>query len=341
MNNNKNILILTDDREQFYSSTREPCGSMNVDVIQKMLQDLSYLVSIKGFSEINFAKDNYDNFIVLYQSTEDPDLRYKDYIEDVLLGLKISGAKLVPRFEYFRAHHNKVFMEILREKMNYGEHVQSRHFGTVEELAKSQQQFLYPLVVKPGAGSKSKNISLVHDKKQLLQIASKVSRSFTFTNSVRAIKSFLYFKKYKNISNHRRKFIVQEFITKLSGDYKILVYGDRYYVIKRKNRPKDFRASGSGILSFPKNVSNELLNYAQSIFEKSDSPFMGMDIADINGKLYLIEFQFVVMGNYALEKSSFYFKKVLNKWKLLYETPLLENVFVESVDRYLNKINKK
>lgn len=341
MHNDKNILILIDDRGQFYSSTKELGGSMNISVIVKELKGFGYNVLIKGFPEIDFKKESYKDFIVLYQSTEDPDLRYKDYIEDVLLGLKISGARLIPKFEYFRAHHNKVFMEILREKMNYGEYPQSFHFGTLEELNKSKNQFSYPVVMKPGVGSKSKNIFLASNKKELQKIASKISGSFTFTNIMRAVKSFFYFKKYKAISNHRRKFIVQKFIPNLSGDYKILVYGNKYYVVRRENRLRDFRASGSGLLSFPENVSNELLNYAKYVFEKSDVPFMGMDIAEQNGKLYLIEFQFISMGNYALEKSSFYFSKASGDWKLTQKASVLERVFVESLDKYINNKNKK
>ena len=67
---------------------------------------------------------------------------------------------------------------------------------------------------------------------------------------------------------------------------------------------------------------------------------MGMDIGDQKGKFYLIEFQFIEMGNYALEKSSFYFKKINFKWSLTRETSLLENIFVESVDQYINSKNK-
>jgi len=49
---------------------------------------------------------------------------------------------------------------------------------------------------------------------------------------------------------HRSKFIVQEFIPDLSNDWKVLVFWDKYYVLRRKNRPNDFRASGSGLFSF-------------------------------------------------------------------------------------------
>lgn len=333
---NKNILILVDDRGQFYSSTREPGGSMNINLIAERFRDLGYSVVIKGFSEIKFKEGNYQDFFVLYQSTEDPDLRYKDYIEDILLGLQLSGAKLIPRFEYFRAHYNKVFMEILREKMNYGGNLYCSHFGTLEELRKSKYEFTYPVVIKPGAGSRSKSVSLAINKKQLYKLATRVSSSPSLVNIKRSLKSVFSSKPYKKISNNRRKFIVQEYISGLSGDYKILVFGGRYYVVRRENRPNDFRASGGGLLSFPEAVSGELLTYAQHIFEKSETPFMAMDIADSGGKYNLIEFQFVPLGNYALEKSSFYFKKILGKWQLIRESSHLEEVFVESVDKYLN-----
>lgn len=336
----KNILILVDDRGQFFSSIKEPSGSMNINLILKLFKELGYFAVVKGFSEIQFSNKEYKDHFILYQSTEDPDLRYKDYIEDILLGLEISGANLIPCFEYFRAHHNKVFMEILREKIGYGEVIKHFHFGTLEELAQSKFEFVYPMVVKPGAGSKSIGVSLAHNKKQLIKMASKISRSFTLLNSIRRIKSFFKFKTYRPISNHRKKFIIQEFIQGLSGDYKILIYWDKYYIVKRKNRHKDFRASGSGLLSFPENIPNQLLDYAKYIFEKSNAPFMGIDLADLNGKYYLIEFQFVTMGNYALEKSNFHFEKISDKWQLVHENSSLESMFVKSVDQYIINCKK-
>ena len=339
MNNSiktKNILILVDDRGQFYSSTREPGGSMDISLIDRNFSRRGYRVVTKGFSELGIEKDSYENFFVLYQSTEDPDLRYKDYIEDVILGLNISGAKLIPRFEYFRAHHNKVFMEILRKKMNYGEHLKALSFGTLEELEKRKNELVYPLVLKPSAGSRSSSVSLAHNSEQLLKLASRISSSPSIINFKRALKSIFSGMSYKKISNNRKKFIVQEYVPGLSGDYKVLVYGDRYYVVRRGNRLGDFRASGSGILSFPEIVSDELLNYAQNIFQKSDAPLMGMDIADTSGKYYLIEFQFVPLGNYALEKSTFYFRNISNEWQLVREVSQLEEVFAESVDNYIS-----
>ena len=83
--------------------------------------DSDYILVVKHFFEIDFRKESYKNKWVIYQSSEDPELHYKDYIEDVLLTLKIQGAKLIPNFDYFRAHHNKVFMEFLRDVLPINE----------------------------------------------------------------------------------------------------------------------------------------------------------------------------------------------------------------------------
>ncbi len=337
----RNILILTDDRNQFYSSSKEYGGSMNTSIILKELENFGYKVTIKGFSEIFSNDDSYKNYFVLYQSTEDPDLRYKDYVEDVILGLKISGAYLIPSFEYFRAHHNKVFMEIYRLRANYDKSIMSWHFGTFEELTKTKCNFTYPVVIKPSAGSKSKDISLAQNKKELLAAAFKISRSFTLVNTLRAVKAFLHFKNYNPISNNRKKFIVQEFVSGLSGDYKVLIYGDKYYVVRRENRPGDFRASGSGLFTFLDVALDDLLNYAESVFTKSDTPFLGIDIGIRDGRFFLLEFQFMVMGSGALERSSAYFRKIDNKWQVIREKSILEKVFAESVYLYINNLNKK
>jgi len=117
---------------------------------------------------------------VLYQSSEDPDLRYKDYVEDVLLGLGLAGALLVPSYVHFRAHHNKVFMEILRDTSGFEaiQSIQSRVYGTCEELKAQTNSVVYPAVIKPGAGSRSYGVQLCVDQDSLLRVARLISRSF-------------------------------------------------------------------------------------------------------------------------------------------------------------------
>jgi glutathione synthase/RimK-type ligase-like ATP-grasp enzyme len=336
MNTMRNILILVDDRGFFYSSTREVGGSMDVIKIKKKLNNLGYNVEVKKFYEINFS-ESYKNIIILYQSTEDPDLKYKGYIEDILLGLKNSGAILVPGFEEFRAHHNKVFMEVLRnvKGLNKKTNMNSRVYGTLEEFIEDKENHDYPLVIKSSFGSRASGVYKANSENEAIRKIKKISQTPTFINSKRAIKSLFNKYKYIPISNFRNKFIVQNYIPNLKGDYKILVYGNKYYPLERKNRKRDFRASGSGLFSFPKEVPLELLEYTLEVFNLFRVPFASFDIARNNDKFYLMEFQFISFGQYSLEKSNFYYRKNNNTWDRVHEKSDLENVFSEAVDRHL------
>jgi hypothetical protein len=130
---------------------------------------------------------------------------------------------------------------------------------------------------------------------------------------------------------------VQEFLSGLDGDYKVLVYGKKYYVLERKNRKNDFRASGSGNFSFPDSPSDELLNFAYDIYTGFNVPFISMDIAKFEHRYVLLEFQFLSFGNYTLERSEFYFtRKDDSGWMKVKEIPDLEREFVSSVVRYLD-----
>jgi hypothetical protein len=108
MKNNK-IFISTDYRKGFYSSTKYRGTYMNYKKVAKLFKKQGYNVEIENFSEVDFYSSKYKNSFILYQSSEDPGLKYKCFIEDIILGLKLKGAILIPEFKFFRAHHNKVF----------------------------------------------------------------------------------------------------------------------------------------------------------------------------------------------------------------------------------------
>lgn len=104
------IHMLVDYRGAFYSSSfniKQLC-SMNVEEIRRRFREAGYDLRIKQFSDVDFRKDDFKNQFVLYQSSEDPGSMYKGYIEDILLGLRLQGAILIPQFEYFRASQQSV-----------------------------------------------------------------------------------------------------------------------------------------------------------------------------------------------------------------------------------------
>ena len=296
---------------------------------------------IKSFRNINVRKDNYQGQYILYQSSEDLELHYKDYIEDILLGLALQGAYLIPDFPKFRAHHNKVFMEILRDMCPSPviKNVVSWGYGTLEDFKKDLHQLPVELVIKPASGARSLGVRLVRGSAAQLRCARRISRSVSFMEWVKNIINNMIQKNYREKSIHRRKFVVQELIPGLAGDYKILVYGEKYYGLYRENRKKDFRASGSGKFYYRKDLPEGLLDFAEQVIKIFDVPFISLDIAFSQGKFYLIEFQFISFGNYTLEKSSHYFARRNGKWVCTEEQPNLEREFVRSVVKYIETRN--
>ena len=333
------ILILVDYRSQFYSSARSRGTCLDISRLRTRFEEVGYKVSVQQFGEVNLRTNNYRDVFILYQSSEDAGLYYKDYIEDILLGLSLQGAVLIPSLPYFRAHHNKVFMEVLRDTLGNMEsqRLLSQSFGTYDEYERFFVLKSFPVVLKPSAGSKSRNVSIAHNKKEVDRYARRLSATPSFFNFMLWCQNLFDRRGFSRLSNNRRKFTIQPFIPNLLGDYKIVVYGDKYFVVFRDNRPGNFRASGSGRLSFPKNVPREVLLYARQVFENFQVPFISIDVGYDEKHCYLFEFQFVLFGQYAVEKSPWYFRWNENEWNRVEKRSVVEDELVLSTHTYIQK----
>lgn len=337
---NKRVFLLLDYRDQFYFSTRYRGACLDIEKLKRYFKDNGYELIIRRFFEIDFRKENYKDEWILYQSSEDPGLYYKDYIEDVLMALYFQGAKLIPDFRFFRAHHNKVFMELLRDTLSVDEikNITSKGFGTYEEYAKSDliaSSDTY--ILKPGAGTRSSGIKLLVSNKDKRKYPRNISNTFTFGNLKLFISKLKTGKPFTPMSNNRHKFIIQNFIDGLNGDFRIIVYGEKYYAVFRGNRENDFRASGSGKLNFEAELPNGLLDYAKKIYKKFGLPFMSLDIGYKDESFYLFEFQCLCLGQYTFEKSKFYYTQTDSGWVRVFETPDIERELTTTVLQYINK----
>lgn len=337
----KEIFLLLDYRDQFYFSTRYRGACVDVAKLKDYFNSHGYNLLTKHFFELDLRNENYKDKWIIYQSSEDPNLHYKDYIEDVILALKVQGAKLVPEFNYFRAHHNKVYMEFLRDLLPIPEikSITSKSFGTFEEYIRSHAfKSDDPFVIKPGSGTRSSMVSLLDSDSKKKKHSHKISRTFTLDNFKLFVSKLKTGKPFTPMSNNRRKFIIQNFIPNLKGDYRILVYGKKYYVVFRGNRDNSFTASGSGKLDFNTPIPKGLLDYARGIYEKFNTPFMSLDIGTNDGNFHLFEFQCLCLGQYTLEKSKFYYHETSPcVWDKVFETPDLEREIVDTIVQYINK----
>lgn len=334
----KELLILIDYRSQFYSSTLERGASLDLEQIKNGFEEKGYHVSVKQYGEIDFDGQNYKDILVLYKSSEDPSLLYKDYVEDILLGLLYQGAILVPDFQYFRAHHNKVFMEIIRSSLKEKFGLPSaKYYGTYEEYLKNYSSTSYPIVFKTAAGSKGSNVFIARSKKEADKIARKISSTPSSFNSRLERENLLDKKGFLPISNNRGKFIVQDFVGDIPGDYKIVVYGNRYFTFYRENRLNDFRASGTLNYTFIDELPDAVLDFAKSVFTYFDVPFISIDVGYDGKQCYLFEFQFVEFGQRAVQRSKCYFQKPGNAWVRVEQKSKAEIEFVNSIHEYIQK----
>lgn len=338
----KELLILIDYRSQFYSSTLKRGASLNLESIKIGFEEKGYHVSVKQYGEVAFDGQNYKDTLVLYKSSEDPSLLYKDYIEDILLGLLYQGATIIPDFQYFRAHHNKVFMEIMRSSLKEKFGLSStKYYGTYEEYLKNYSPILYPVIFKTAAGSKGANVFIAYSKKEADKIAKKISSTPSDFNLKLEQENLLDKKGFLPISDNRSKFIVQEFVQDVPGDYKIVIYGDKYFTFYRENRLNDFRASGTLNYTFINELPDMILDFAKSIFTFFDVPFISIDVGYDGKQCYLFEFQFVEFGQRAIQRSHCYFQKSGNKWVRVEEKSNAENELVNSIHQYIQKQKRR
>lgn len=301
------IVLLEDYRGAFWSSTTNAQSLTTMD--KARLRDAfarhGHSVQFLSFSRLDDIPD-WNGVPFLYTSSEDPGLCYKSYIEDRVLQLELLGARPIPGFAMLRAHHNKVFMELLRRVYLASDPMTGAtlSLGALEELNAGARLPPTPAFVKEAAGAGSSTVRLARTPRQLRKLVSRASLSYNGLALEYARR--ILRPEYAGCSTHRNKFVVQAQIQGLSGDFKVLRYGERYFPVYRRNRTRDVRASGGGRLDFDveKYVDPELLiRYSHEVSESLPSPFLSMDVALTETGFSLIEFQALHFGPAALEKS--------------------------------------
>jgi hypothetical protein len=332
------VFLLTDYRGQFYSSTRARGAGFDLDSLRAALDRRGYDTITLRYADLDLRAQDFSGENVLYQSSEDPGLLYKDYIEDLLLGMNMQGATLIPRFEYFRAHHNKIFMEVLRDVTLSPEigGARAQSFGTLEDFMRRGSDVKLPAVLKTSAGSKGRGVTIAKDVSSMRRAAKRLARSISLHNLWWRGLHLFDARGFLRMSNHRRKFLVQDYVPGLAGDYKVVIYWDRYFVLYRHNRWSSPTASGSGRFSRPC-PPHIVLDFAESVMRSFSTPFMALDIGHAFDRCHLFEFQFLCFGQRTLEDAKCYYERQNGRWARVSSSPVLEQEFARSVDLYLRK----
>jgi glutathione synthase/RimK-type ligase-like ATP-grasp enzyme len=292
--------------------------------------------------DIYFINTDWKNKFILYTSSEEYKFHYKGFLEDIVLGLSEAGARVIPNYLFLRANNNKVFMEIVNQlKLPSNLHnLPALYFGTLDELKAyiNGHEVTFPCVLKASAGSKSRGVMLAKNKKDLLEKAKKISSTFKIGVYLKELVRRKIHKGYLIESSFQRKFIIQPYIPALENDWKIIIYGEKYYILKRSVRLNDFRASGSGrnyLSGKEAGFPMDMLGYIRQYFLAFDVPNLSIDFGFDGSRGYIFEFQAVHYGTYTQQKSRDYYEYINGEWELKTNDLTAEEVYVYSIVRYM------
>jgi hypothetical protein len=302
---------------------------------------IAQLLSAEGFDvrtvrvdrllELDLHKDDR----IFYVSAFNPD--HRGYIRDILY-FAGQRATLVPDYQLLLAHENMGFQELLKASLGIGNLEGS--YG-VDFDKRSMRP---PYVFKTSEGAGSAGVHLVRGARDEIRIK---RRYFGWPLS-RRLKALVRRWKLKPEELERylfyyrplRPYVTQRFVEGLTGDLKVLVFGDRFYTLWRDNRPGDFRASGSGKLDFERPTSAAALSFARDIAGRLGSPYVSLDIAEGQDGLHLLEFQALYFGPTTLTLSNGYYVFRSGIWDRVSAEPNLEESFAHAIAHHVRGLGE-
>ncbi|MFY0482077.1 ATP-grasp domain-containing protein [Flavobacterium sp. PLA-1-15] len=340
------IFILTNYKNNFGSKSKDKPYRSGYDLklLESLFRENGFEPIIISFSEIKFEFGFWKDQFVVYTSSEEKEYQYKSYIEDVIAGLENLGARTIPGHQFLRANNNKVFMEILSQTI-IPENLNNNKaliFGSLEEVENAYQnkKIDLPCVIKKAAGAKSRGVFLANNFSELIQYSKKATDVFNLKSFLKERIRMKKHNGYKPESQYQNKIVIQPFIPNLKNDWKILIYGEKYFILKRSIRPNDFRASGSGYNYAAGSKSGfplEQLNYVRNFFKALNIPNLSVDFAFDGEKPYVLEFQALYFGTSTILMSDDYYEFQNGNWVVKTITENLEEIYVKSIVEYIHK----
>ncbi len=268
-------------------------------------------------------------------SHPNPDIRA--FVSDLADVLELQGHLVLPSSLYLRAHENKGLQGLIAVTHQLPFVPQTYAF---DDSAVALEDLV---VVKTGSGSGSKGVrqfgesramrkylTLESIKRTMLSQVMRLSALFAYRGLFSSIKAMDRFRSERPWT----RFVVQRFVSGQISDFKVLVFGSRVYVAERKVRENDFRASGSGKLSFP-TPDDALLNMAISVRQLLKVPYVSLDVMLTDYGFQIIEFQTVHFGPSVKDKAHHAYVPNGQKWEEVANTTSLEQDIACALHEFL------
>ncbi|WP_318390410.1 hypothetical protein [Enterobacter sp.] len=331
------VLIVTAENG-FFAQSKMPWSSMDVLKIKSNLERYNFTVQIVTFAYLKENIKNIRGYAIIYTSSQR--IEHKKYIEDIMYFFKDLNV-LIPSYENLLAHDNKGFQALLNKKYSLGM-ADCDYYCDVSELASSIGE-KFPLVYKSVNGASSMTVKLIRNYTEL-EKANTLPLVISKAEIKRVLKKYIFKSRYnakweEYLCFGRSRFVLQKFIPDLKFDFKVLVFGEKYYLLKRFVADNDFKASGSGLHS--RDIGSEkyiILDFAKQIKRKIKSHIYSLDIGIKNDIPFLIELQMTHVGPVTLTESESYYT-YKGFWEEVKAKSNLEDEFSSAIKEYLNESN--
>lgn len=303
---NRAIAIVTING--FFGQSIPTEKSLDLEQLKKCLQAAGFSIRFVELEDLANAEHSTDQSDTTFLIGSHQNSEIKNYINDVVaLSTNTDGTEFLPRSELILAHDNKGIQCLLGHKYNLNLPKQDYRITTRPPEALS--------VIKhvTGAGSqkvfiakKSQNYS-TQLKTTGLNLLSVSDLLFYLKWPIKKLLKWKYFTNdYIKFNKRYFRHVRQSFIESPGYDFKVLVFYDRVYALRRGQRAGDFRASGSGNFTFEK-PSIELVRFALEFRRKINTPYISLDVIQDNNTFECIEFQCAHFGPYTQIFAPYYY----------------------------------
>ncbi|WP_143414825.1 hypothetical protein [Geobacillus sp. E263] len=333
------LIILTNSKNSIPQKLHET-ESLNIEILKTSLLQLNWNVSVMTFDNFinNFNNINYINgTYFIYASSQYES--YQSYIEDILLYIQNNGGILIPNFNIFRSHENKFFQELVKRNLTVNT-PKSYLVGTIEEGIEILKNIDYPIIAKEPSGFGSKGVYQINNEQQGINFLNRKMISGVNLFSYYGLRNLYVRFKYKGKYPKKiGKLIFQEKIEQVDHDWKVLVFENKCFCLKRSVRKNDFRASGSGIFDFSIEPPKQVLDFAYKVKNELNTPWVSLDIIIKDDVCYLIEYQGVHFGLSTAINNSWYYELNIkgNKWEKKKIEKEVEYYFSEALVRFIER----
>jgi glutathione synthase/RimK-type ligase-like ATP-grasp enzyme len=246
------------------------------------------------------------------------DYRAQNFARQLIYAAEKMGIKVFPDYNTCWHFDDKLGQKYLLESID-APLVRSYAFYNKKDALKWVQTTSFPKVFKLRGGAGAYNVKLIKTKNEARKIINKAfGKGFKLTDRFSNLKQRIWvLKRDKDVHSviHFMKGLIrlivqkpnfdllptqkgyvyfQEFITGNEYDDRIIVVGNRAFALRRYVRKNDFRASGSGVFEYNKELFKEqAVQIAFNISKNINTQSLAFDfIYDKDNKPYIVEISY-------------------------------------------------